>query len=214
MQSAICKEQLQSTDLYLEMVICKHHPVNFHAIGKLQTANCKQQTQIIKLQSAIHNIETVVYTMQSAMCYLQYTVRDGELQVITLGHKKEVAIPPLYAHCWYEDFQLLVARQFHIGFLIQFQIQFQIWFQIHVHIKYQMTYKQKYANWNLQSAICIERGWVCSNLSGSLEGGCLFSIGYCGLWNVSASESQPILYFVPNSVLYSIPDWGSDSNIF
>ena len=81
------------------MVICKHHPVNFHAIGKLQTANCKQQTQIIKLQSAIHNIETVVYTMQSAMCYLQYTVRDGELQVITLGHKKEVAIPPLYAHC-------------------------------------------------------------------------------------------------------------------
>ena len=148
------------------------------------------------------------------MCYLQYTVRDGEFQVITLGHKKGVAIPPLYGHCWYGDFQLLVARQFHIGFLIQFQIQFQIWFEIQIYIKYQMTWKQKSANCNLQYSICSKRGWVCSHFSGSLEGGCLFSIGYCGLWNVSASESQPMLYFVPNSVLDSIPDWGLDSNLF
>ena len=31
---------------------------------------------------------------------MQYTVRNGACQVITLGHKKGVAIPPLYGHCW------------------------------------------------------------------------------------------------------------------
>ena len=117
---------------------------------KQQTVTSKLQTQIIKLQAVIYNIETVICTMQSAMCYLQYTVRDCECQVNTLGHKKGVAITLLYGHCWYEDFQLLVARQFFVGFLIQFPIQFPIWFQIQIHIKYQMTYKQKSANCNLQ----------------------------------------------------------------
>ena len=120
---------------------------------KQQTVTSKLQTKIIKLQYAFYDIDTVICTMQSVMCYLQYTVRNGECQVITLGHKKGVAIPPLYGHCWYGDFQLLVARQFHIGFLIQFQIQFQIWFEIQIYIKYQMTCKQKSANCKLQSAI-------------------------------------------------------------
>ena len=171
---------------------------------KQQTVTSKLQTQIIKLQSAIYNIETVICTMQSAMCYLQYTVRDCECQVITLGHKKGVAITLLYGHCWYEDFQLLVARQFFIGFL--FQIQFQIWFQIQIHIKYQMTCKQKSANCNLQ----WKRASFKSFLLGIWRGLIFISNGH------SCHEEFQLLvasqFHISDSVLNSITDWVSDSN--